>query len=315
MALRHPDFFLVGAPKCGTTALSEYLRQHRAVFMSTPKEPHYFAHDFPHYKAEVPDLDTYLALFATATDSHLACCEASVWYLYSRRAIAAIREFAPAARLLVMLRNPIELAYSLHSQLLWTLDEDEVDFNRAWALQAARAAGRNLPARCREPAFLQYGAVARLGEQVERLFATFPPEQVMTVFHEDFAAQPAACYAGVLAFLGVPHDGRSEFSRVNENKRHGRSGLAPLLLRPPSPLVAGYKSLKRALGFRGLGLQRGLLRLTSETGRRPPLAPKLRAELVAYFADDVAHLGRLTGRDLSHWLAPSPESREAANDA
>ena len=92
---RRPDFFILGAPKCGTTALSEYLRRHPRVFVSRPKEPHYFCADFDYYYAPGQRTEEhYLRLFAEADEGHLAVGEASVWYLYSEdaaRNIARVR--------------------------------------------------------------------------------------------------------------------------------------------------------------------------------------------------------------------------------
>ena len=107
-----PNFFIVGAPKCGTTALCEYLKYHPNVFMSTPKEPHYFAEDFERYR-HVKTEDKYLALFGDCNDRHLMIGEASVFYLRSTRAVSLIRDFNPDAKIIVMLRNPVDMVYSL----------------------------------------------------------------------------------------------------------------------------------------------------------------------------------------------------------
>ena len=139
---RRPNFFILGAPKCGTTALSEYLREHPRAFVSQPKEPHYFCGDFDYYYAPGQRSEEhYLRLFDAATDDHLAVGEASVWYLYSADAARNIAAFDPATRVIVMLRNPVDLVPSLHSQLLYMLDEDEPDPARAWELQEARRRG------------------------------------------------------------------------------------------------------------------------------------------------------------------------------
>ena len=186
---RRPDFFILGAPKCGTTALSEYLRRHERIFVSTPKEPHYFCDDFDYYYAPGQRTEEhYLRLFEEAGDAHLAVGEASVWYLYSHTAARRIMEFDPAARVIVMVRNPVELVPSLHSQLRYMLDEVEPDPARAWELQAARARGEGLPATVRVPEFLQYGEAARLGAQVRRVLDTVPREQVKVLVFDDLRA-------------------------------------------------------------------------------------------------------------------------------
>ena len=112
------------------------------MFVSRPKEPHYFCDDWDYYYAPGERSEEhYLRLFDDATDDHLAVGEASVWYLYSATAARNIAAFDPAMRVIVMVRNPVELVPSLHSQLRYMLDEDEPDPERAWDLQEARAAG------------------------------------------------------------------------------------------------------------------------------------------------------------------------------
>ena len=106
-ASRRPNFFIVGAPKCGTTAMTTYLRDHPQIFMPLQKEPHYFAEDYPIFR-EVWTEKQYLHLFRSADSSHLAVGEASVWYLYSDHALPRIKAFAPDARIIVQVRNPVD---------------------------------------------------------------------------------------------------------------------------------------------------------------------------------------------------------------
>lgn len=301
---RRPDLFIVGAPKCGTTALSEYLRQHPRILMSRPKEPHYFGADLGYYFS--PGNATpehYLGLFAGATAEHLAVGEASVWYLYSQSALREIRAFAPHARVVAMVRNPVELVPSLHSQLRYVLDEDQPSVEAAWRLQGERAAGRRLPPTARVPAFLQYGAVARLGAQVERLLQVFPAEQVRVLLLDDLRADAGAVYREVLAFLDVPDDGRTAFPRVNENKAHRAGALARVTQRPPRALVGAAGALRRAVGVERLGVLERVRARNRVVAARPPIDPAFARELARYFRDDVALLGGLIGRDLSAWTA------------
>ena len=303
---RRPDFFILGAPKCGTTALSEYLRRHPQVFMSTPKEPHYFGTDFDYYYAPGERTEEhYLRLFADAGEEHLAVGEASVWYLYSERAAAEIAAFRPDARAIVMLRNPVELVPSLHSQLVYTVDEDVRDPAAAWALQAARRRGEHLPPGVRVPAFLQYGAAAMLGAQLRRVYESFPRERVRVIVFDDFRADPAAVYRSTLDFLGVPDDGRTDFPRVNPNTVHRAAGVARLTQRPPKAALAAAKAVKKATGIKQLGILQRVRRRNRVEAERAPLAPEFVAEMADHFRDDVASLSELIGRDLSHWTAPT----------
>ncbi len=302
--MTRPNFFIVGAPKCGTTALSEYLRGHPRAFLSQPKEPHYFCSDFDYYYAPGRRaLDHYLRLFDGASSDHLAVGEASVWYLYSMTAIPAIHEFSPEARIIAMVRSPIELVPSLHSQMSYMLDEREPDVEAAWRLQERRAEGAGLPASCRVPEFLLYGPAARLGEQVRRLFDAVPRERVKIIVFDDLRADAGSVYGDVLSFLGLPDDGRRRFAPVNPNKAHRARWLARVTQRPPRPLVAAATGVKRRLGVERLGLLDRLRERNRSVSRRPEISPAFRRELADYFRDDVAELGELIGRDLSAWTA------------
>lgn len=299
---RRPNFFILGAPKCGTTALSEYLRQHERVFVSTPKEPHYFCDDFDYYYAPGERTEEhYLRLFADAGDEHLAVGEASVWYLYSRTAARNIMEFDPDARVIVMVRNPVELVPSLHSQLSYMLDEREPDPAVAWGLQAARARGEGLPSTVRVPEFLQYGEAARLGAQVRRVLEVVPREQLKVLVFDDLRADTGAVYRDTLAFLGVPDDGRSEFPRVNENKVHQSAAVARFTQRPPSALVSVARGVKRVARVERLGVLDRVRRRNRQVTRREEISEEFAATLRDHFRDDVAELGELIGRDLGAW--------------
>jgi hypothetical protein len=299
---RRPNFVVLGAPKCGTTALSEYLRDHPQVFVSRPKEPHYFCDDFDYYYAPGERTEEhYLRLFDAADESHLAIGEASVWYLYSRTAARNIEAFDPGMRVIVMVRNPVELVPSLHSQLRYMLDEDEPDPEAAWRLQEQRARGERLPSTVRVPEFLQYGAAAALGAQLRRVYEQIPRERVKVLVFDDLRADAGAVYRDALDFLGVPDDGRSEFPRVNENKVHQRAAVARLTQRPPAALVAVARGVKRVGGIERLGVLDRVRRTNRQVARREDISPAFAQELREYFREDVAELGELIGRDLSAW--------------
>jgi hypothetical protein len=298
---RKPDFFIVGAPKCGTTALYEYLRPHPRIFMSEVKEPHYFATDLGHYPF-IKDLNEYLGLFAGATDQHLRVGEASVYYLRSTAAIRNIHDFNPGARILAMFRNPVDMVYSLHSQLLYWSEEIENDFATAWRLQERRRQGLDLPPGSKGSFLLQYEEVGRFGSQVERLLSLFPREQVKLILYDDFTRSPQQVYDEVIQFLDVPHDGRREFPRINENKRARLPWLRNFIRKPPPALQSAYRSFKKAVGGEGLNaIKSRVVTMNTVIERRPPLSPAVRAELVETFRPEVALLSRLMQRDLSHW--------------
>ena len=296
-----PDFFIVGAPKCGTTALYEYLYPHPNIFLAAVKEPHFFAKDLGTYP-RIKSSDEYAAIFADRTDWHLRVGEASVYYLRSAVAIPRIREFNPAARLIAMFRNPVEMVHSLHSQLLYVSEEIVEDFETAWRLQERRSRGIDLPPRIRSPLLVQYREVGQFGTQAQRLLESFPREQVKLILFDDFAASPQRIYDEVIEFLGVPHDGRTEFPRINENKRARVAWLKQFYRKPPPVLRDAIRSLKEAVGGEGISaVKKKMVDFNTVRERRQPLSPAFRAELVETFRQEVGTLSRLVDRDLSHW--------------
>lgn len=295
-----PNFFIIGAPKCGTTALSEYLRAHPKVFVSRPKEPHYFSDDLIRPYPYITTLDEYLSLFEKAKPEHLAVGESSVEYLYSSVAVRNIYQFNPNAKLIVMFRNPIDMLYSMHSQMLYDLEEDEKDFQTAWSLQPERAQGRRIPERCRERKFLQYKTIGRIGEHLEKVLQIFPIRQVKVIIYDDFARSPSTLYEDVLKFLGVPSDGRTEFPRLNESRGY-RSAWLARLQSPPHGITQVVKRLKRALGVNSLGVLKLVGDINGKKISRLPLPPEFRQELANEFRDDIKKLSRILNRDLSHW--------------
>ncbi len=296
-----PDFFIVGAPKCGTTALYEYLYPHPNIFLATIKEPHYFAKDLGTYP-RIKTPEEYAAIFASRTPEHLRVGEASVYYLRSTVAIPLIREFNPAARIIAMFRNPVEMVHSLHSQLLYVSEETVEDLETAWRLQERRSRGIDLPPRIRSPLLVQYRQVGQFGSQAQRLLESFPREQVRLILFDDFSTSPQRVYDEVIEFLGVPHDGRREFPRINENKRARLAWLKQFYRKPPPVLRDAIRGLKEAVGGERIGaVKKKMVELNTVRERRRPLTPEFRAELVEAFREEVALLARLVDRDLSHW--------------
>jgi hypothetical protein len=129
---RRPGFFLVGAPKAGTTAMNTYLSRHPEIFMAQ-KELHYFSHEaFYGPPLAERDFDWYLDQFREAGEKTLLG-EASVWYLSSSTAAERIKEFEPSAKILIHVRNPTDLIVSYHSELLFLGYEDIEDIEQALA--------------------------------------------------------------------------------------------------------------------------------------------------------------------------------------
>jgi hypothetical protein len=290
---RKPNFFIIGAPKCGTTSLWTWLVSHPNIFVPPEKEPHYFNTDDA--RRGVTSLEQFEALFRDVREEHVAVGEASVWYLSSRSAVRNILQYQPNARFIVIVRNPIEMAPALHGQMLLAGLENVLDFSEAWHLQESRRRGERLPAFTWAQRRLLYGEACSLGAQVERLLSMAPSHQVLTLILDDVRADPRREYLRVLDFLRVPDDGRLDFSIHNAAKT-----LRVPMLRYLYPLVA----LKRAARIeRNLGLWTRIQMANQIEQPRTRPSSEIMDVLRTYFRSDVELLGLLLGRDLSGWLA------------
>ncbi len=261
--------------------------------MAPEKEPHFFNEDTPR---RIRQLREYERLFKGAESSHRAVGEASTGYLLSVSAVPNILRYNPNARFAAMLRNPLEMAPSLHQQRLYELVEDVSHFETAWRLQDERRRGRKVPSGCSNPFLLQYGTYCRVGAQVQRLLDTVGPDRCHFMFLDDIKEAPRREWIALLEFLGVADDGRTIFPVENAAKVHKYPGLACWILRIGA---IRRKLFGRAFTF---GILNRANRAAAIEGARPPLSRAMREELAEYFRDDIALLGNLTGRHLSHWL-------------
>ncbi len=282
-----PNLFLVGAPKCGTSALHTYLAQHPDVFMSEPKEPHFFCTDVSAPFA-IRDAAAYEGLFAKARTP--VAGESSATYLYSRIAAQKLRAYNPDAHIIAMLRNPLEMLPSLHSQKRVNGTEEYASFSEALAAERRRKAGELEP----RGAFPFYYDAAMYSEQLERFFATFPRDQLHIIVFDDFKRDAAGVYEGVLTFLGLPPF-RPNLKIINSNKRVRNRALHEVLQNPAS-LVNQLPKPLSTFTYKALD------RLNSAPQARTPLEPEVAERLKRDFKPEVDRLGRLLDRDLSHWV-------------
>lgn len=296
-AVPHPRSFLVGAPRCGTTALASFLNQHPELFVPYVKEPHFFGSDLTTRRG-FPTLESYLELFADAGDRH--ALEASTWYLYSKEAAREIHDFRPDARIVAMVRNPVDLIHSWHAHVVLLGIEPIPDFAAALDAEDDRRAGRNLP-HGSPVEKLQYREIPRFAEQIERYVRVFGRERVHVVVFDDFQRDNHAVFADVVEFLGVDPAPRPEVAVVNSNAAPRSRKVQHMIEHQPEIV---RRVVRRLLPRRVRHeVRNAVRRLNASTERRPKLDPALRAELTAEFAPEVARLSELLGRDLSHWSA------------
>jgi hypothetical protein len=300
---RIPNLFLIGAPRCGTTALATYLGEHPRVYFSVPKEPFYWSSDFATLRQAVgiTNLTHYLQLFSRGVDYPIVA-EGSTSYLQSHVAVQRIREFNPDAKFIAMVRNPLEMAYSRHQQLAFSFQEDIADFEQAWRLQARRQDGEAIPPMCRTPEFLQYGEQAKLSGAVERFFQTVPSPQRHVIVFDDFVQNTLEAYQTTLKFLGIPDDGRRQFPKIHDQMKYRFRWLHRFVRRPPRAIATPLGALRRAVHRKAPQTMLALRRVLRAKQMRQPLEPDFSAELRDYFRDDVIRLSTILERDLMHWV-------------
>lgn len=257
---RIPDFFIVGHPKSGTTALYNMLRVHPQIFMPSLKEPLFFSSDMrlrfaTPRSGKVPQtLDAYLALFADADQQQL-WGEASSSYLWSRTAAAAIAALQPGARIIAVLREPASFLRSLHLQFMQIHVESQGSFRKALALEPSRREGKSIPRRSHRPQLLLYSEHVRYVEQLRRYEAAFPPEQLLVLIYDDFRADNKATVRKILRFLELDDSAPVRVKDANPTvvvrspRLHELSQAVSL---GQSPMARAANAMVKALGPRNV---------------------------------------------------------------
>ena len=293
-----PQFFIVGAPKCGTTSMAQYLNQHPEIFVLRG-EPHFFGSDIEYNKPRLTPKQ-YAALCRNTRGKPI-CGDRSTWYLYSRTAAAEIHAHNPHARIIAMLRHPAEMLHSLHAHHCQRGQRDDIqDLGEALAAEPDRRRGERIPANSRFAASLYYSAIPRYAEQLQRYFDAFGRERVKVILFDELKADPGRIYADTLEFLGADPDFVPNFDVHNASAPTSNSWLyrrwkaSTLRYRVRSLVPQGlYDSIR--------GLRRKRLQRAAQREPRTPLDPELRAQLVAQFAPEIDRLEALTRHDLSDW--------------
>ncbi len=310
-----PNFFIAGAPKAGTTSLYHWLAAHPQVYMSPIKEPSYFSLEArpeicaPEFQANirrqmrelkstlrsglgqslrqsfVEEWEGYLRLF-TGVSNEIAIGEASVMYLWSKTAARRIAERLPHARILLILRDPAERAFS---QYLSLVAHGHVSTSFREHVLASRNPGDKIN---RYYPFLQMGLYA---ESLGRYFADFPRKQIRIWLYEDTLAQPQVFHRQVMEFLNI------DPNFVPDVSKRRNEALVPKLL--------GITRYMRRTGAWGrlrdtipAPLRPLLRKVVYRRSSKMQLSAEDRSFLFEYYRDDIHRLQQLLDRDLSGWL-------------
>ena len=306
-----PDFLIAGVPKAGTTALHAALVRHPDLFLPTVKEPKFFLSDGPPpttggpgdvqtYQEHVWRRTDYEALFGPAPAGALRG-EATPFYLYDLEAHNRIQSLVPEAKLILLLRDPVDRAHSNWTHLWNAGLEPEADFLAACRAEEQRkAAGW--------AAFWHYTSQGMYGQQVQHLLKVFPREQVLLLRYRDLKDAPGATLDRVCEFLGVRAGVLRDIPKENVNRHVVQN----------TPFNAALRALLRFGGEIGhrfpvplrLAARGPILTvLHRKKGNRPVTTPDERAALLPMFADDVALLQDVTGEAYDDWLSVDRHTR------
>lgn len=300
--ISNPDFVIVGAAKAGTTSLYEYCRQHPGIFVVPRKEPRFFAFEGkevdpndPVHSKNVTDLVSYLSLFDDALPGQITG-EASPVYLIDEETPSRIAGHKPDAKIVVILRNPVERAYShfLYAQL-GGLEPMSASFE-----DVLHEPTVNVGQWVRRRRYLETGFYF---QHLSRYIAVFGRDRIHISFFEDLVRDPVKLAQDVFRFLGV-----DDSFVPSASVKFGKSGipknklLHSILYPPGLGLIktVAYKMM-RPKDFHALRARR--IKIVNRNLSKEPMSALVRKELTELFRDDVCKLEKLVHRDLSSWLS------------
>jgi hypothetical protein len=297
-----PNLFIVGAQKSGTSALAGWLGEHPEVLMAFPKEPGYLAFGEAGYTCRdgygrpgrashyvVTSEADYLELFAGGTAQQHVRGEASTWYLVQPDMPATLEQFSPGARVIIVLRNPVQRAYSAWCHARGDDTEPCERFAEALAMESRREEPEHL---------LRYHRMGLYADDLKAFLSVFAPDRLLVLFYDDMKADPAAFWQQVCAFLDIDAGREPPYRRQYNRSGNPRSRLLQNALRS--------HRLKRAL--RAVIPHQLAVRVKNRLDdinlrSFPPMDDATRDALRDYYRDDIREVARLTGRNLDAWLS------------
>ncbi len=313
--------FIVGAPRCGTTTLAAYLKEHPRICYPLVKEPHFFLqHDTRGMDAaalqSLVEREYLGRYYAQCDASRETGVDGSVSYLYAPEHLVPALSLWPDAKFVIALRDPMTMLPSLHGRLRYTGDETIETFEEAWAAIPDRIAGRRIPRSCLEPRWLRYDEAGKFGTYVERFFTIIGRERCFISLFDDLVADPARHYRALCQFAGIePFEG-TDFSPRRESRGFRHGWLQRLLKRPPGfarDYLAGKKFAQRERSLDAppredkvtetiFSWRKRLLRWNRIPLPKRAIPVAIQHDIRRRLKPEIDHLSALIGRDLSHWL-------------
>lgn len=303
--MKKPNFFIVGKPKSGTTALYYFLRQHPQIFMPEQKEPWFFATDiikdsdkFYDYKKYYDnpwqrEEGEYIKLFKEA-EKEKAVGEATTVYLYSTEAAKNIYEFNTDARIIGLLREPVDFLYSFYYYWIREGRENAKTFEQALELEDRRKKGEDIPPNIRFPSELYYSERIKYAEQVKRYLDLFGKKQTKIIIYEDYRANNEKVYKEILDFLSVDNSFEPDFSDILTSKQPRNRFLHLFIHRLPVKKwvenMVTPRIWKKIVAFSE--------KILLKPQPRPKIDPALRKRLMREYKPEVEKISKLLDIDL-----------------
>ena len=295
-----PNFLIIGAAKSGTTALYEYLKQHPQIYMSPVKEPEFFSFEGEQLNyvgpgvtintSSITNLEAYQRLFQEASAQQIARGEASALSLYIPQAAARIKHYIPTAKLIAILRNPVDRAYASFTHLIRDNREPITDFAQALAAENERIE--------QNWGFLwRYQDLGFYFKQLKHYFNTFDSAQIRVYLYDDFCTKPVKVMQDMFEFLEVDKNFTPNMSDKPNISGIPRNQYLQAFLRQPNSLKTAIKPLIPKKLY-----QTAVNKIMKYNLSKPSLDPEIKKQLSLVFEEDILQLESLISRDLSAWL-------------
>jgi len=209
-----PNLFVIGAPKAGTSAFVEALRNHPDIFVPEKKEPRYFdAHVFYDYEEDYPikNLEDYLKLYSDQKSKIAKFrVDGSTFSMYSMKAIEGILNLCPSAYFVIIIRDPVSASKSMHAQRLKYIDkkmrEVSENFCHCWRLLEHRKNGKGYPKNCRNKFLFRYDLLYSYELYISNILNRISNDKICFISYEEYKKNPEKIYRAFCKFIGIGYD-------------------------------------------------------------------------------------------------------------
>ena len=288
--MKKPNFFIIGAPKCATTSLARWLDQHESVFFSIPKEPAFFNDS----SVTIKTLKQYETLYKKANKSHIAVGEGTTHYFYSDTAIKKILDYSPKAKFILCLRNPIDMAVSMHSERLYQGDEAIKSFEEVWKKDISERGMRRVSLFQNKFSHLTYKELCSHGYWLQRLLKIVDRDQLHIILFDDLKKDAKKVFSEVLSFLGLPPNDEIKLLKHNTAKQIKSIWISRLI-------KWGVYIKKKIFGKYRTNIASFLRNMNTYKEKNEQISSELYQEMLNYFLEDIILLESLINKDLSEW--------------